>query len=363
MTYQISNTRAAHIVIDRAAMSHNLNRVRELTPNAKIMAVIKADGYGHSMVVAAAALASADEFAVTGLDDVERLRTSGVSKPITMLSANFCLGDLNQMSANLVRPVIYDYEQLSLLSEISSSAALDLWLKLDTGMGRLGFAAQDLPAIVEKLSNCAGINSISLMTHLANVDNPHHPSNQAQISAFLEIAKTDSFDELSILNSAGVVAFSDQAQDVVRPGVMLYGVSPQAGKSAENLGLKPAMTFKSALISVKQLAAGSPIGYGSRYTLDSDTRIGVVACGYADGFPRHAPSGTLVLVNGMFVPIIGRVSMDLITVELGEMQAAVGDPVTLWGPDNPVESIAEAAGTIAYELLCSITQRVERIII
>ena len=351
------------MLIDRAAVTHNLQRVRELTPNSKIMAVVKADGYGHSMEVAAQALGSADEFAVTGLDDVRRLRQAGIDKAITMLSSNFGVNDLNVMAKNAVRPVIYDHEQLSLLSNLDSNAALDLWLKLDTGMGRLGFSEQDLHLVVEKLLTNVGVNSVSLMTHLANADAPQHPSNSKQISAFLRFSENYSFHQLSILNSAGTIAFSDQAQDIVRPGIMLYGVSPDSDRSAVSLGLKPAMTFKSELISVKQLPAGSPVGYGSRYTLDSDTRIGVIACGYADGFPRHVASGTLVLVNGMLVPIIGRVSMDLMTVELGEMPASVGDSVTLWGADNPVEHIAQAAETIAYELLCGITQRVERIII
>ncbi len=350
-------------MIDTAAITHNLERVRTFAPRAKVMAVIKADGYGHSMTLAANALSSADEFAVTGLDDVRKLRAHGVQKPITMLSSRFDVSDLNGMSANAVRPVIYDHEQLDLLFDVDDAAALDIWLKIDTGMGRLGLTLDDAHSLTNRLLRQRGINSISAMTHLANADDPQHPNNQTQIDQFLTFASSYSFRELSILNSAGTLAYAEHAQQYVRPGVMLYGVSPQHGVTAERLGLKAAMTFKSELISVKRLPAGSPIGYGGAYTLDTGSRIGVIACGYADGYPRHAPSGTLVLVNDVFVPIIGRVSMDLMTVDLGEMRAAVGDEVILWGSQNPIEEVAKSAGTIAYELLCSITERVERVVI
>lgn len=351
------------MLIDRSAIKHNLQKVRELVPNAQLMAVIKADGYGHSMEVAASALDQADEFAVTGLDDVERLRGQGIDKPITMLSPTFNTDDLNQMSAQRVRPVIYDLGQLDALSGLDPSAELDIWLKVDTGMGRLGLCIEDAHLIASRLLSHSGINSVSAMTHLANADDPEHPSNLRQIKQFLKFAEEHDFKQLSIMNSAGTVAFSDHAKDLVRPGVMLYGISPQSGTSAMSLNLRPAMTFKSELISIKRLPVGSPIGYGSRYALDSDSTIGVIACGYADGYPRHASSGTPVLINGMYVPLIGRVSMDLITVDLGEVRASVGDSVTLWGEANPVEQIAKLSGTIAYELICGITARVERIVI
>ncbi len=359
----MQNNRAAHVVIDRVAMQHNLRQVRALTPNAKIMAVIKADGYGHSMEVVAHALNAADEFAVTALDDVKRLRSQGISKPLTMLSATFDVAQLNKMSAQSVRPVIYDLSQLTTLSQVSPNAELDIWLKIDTGMGRLGLCIEDAHRVATRLINQLGIRSVSAMTHLANADNPDHPSNQRQIKQFLKFAEGHGFSELSIMNSAGCVAFPDASRDIVRPGVILYGISPQLGTSAADLSLKPAMTFKSKLISVKRLPVGSPIGYGSRYTLDTDSRIGVIACGYADGYPRHAPSGTLVLVNGMYVPLIGRVSMDLITVDLGELPVKVGDEAILWGENIPIENLAEACGTIAYELMCGVTQRVERVVI
>jgi alanine racemase len=363
VSYQPSNNRAAWVVIDSAAIEYNLKRVTTIVPAAKVMAVIKADGYGHGMEVAAKALANADEFAVSSLDDVKRLRSQGFDKPITMLSATFDTDDLNSMSAQNVRPVIYDLTQLSLLAELSETAELDLWLKRDTGMGRLGLCIDDAHLIAARLLSQAGVSSVSAMTHLANADDPDHPNNQRQIKSFLKFAKQYDFSQLSIMNSAGTVAFPQQANSIVRPGLILYGVSPQLGGSAQQLDLRPAMTLKSKLISVKRLPVGSPIGYGSRYTLDADSRIGVISCGYGDGYPRHAPSGTPVLINGMYVPLIGRVSMDLITVDLGEVRAEVGDDVILWGADNPIENIAEMSDTIAYELICGITPRVERIFI
>ena len=327
------------------------------------MAVIKADGYGHSMITAAKALSNADEFAVTGLDDLAQLRAQGVSKQVTMLSSRFNTSDLNTMAAQNARPVIYDFDQLNQLTKIDKSANLHVWIKVDTGMGRLGFSLEDAPLVVARLLAQEGVASISAMTHLANADEVEQPSNQRQINSFLTFSQGFEFKEISLLNSAGIVGFTDNAHDVVRPGVILYGVSPQAGITARALSLKAAMEFKSELISVRRLPAGSPIGYGSTYVLDSDSRVGVISCGYADGYPRHAPSGTPVLINGLFVPLIGRVSMDLITVDLGSVPADVGDTAVLWGQDNPIETIAGLSGTIAYELLCGITERVERIII
>jgi len=355
--------RPAHVVIDRAALKHNLEQVRRFAPNASVMAVIKADGYGHGMEVAADALSSAEEFAVNSLDDVYRLRDYGVDKSLNVLSADLSVEQLNQLQELNVRAVFYDLAQLHTFEQIDDSANLSIWLKVDTGMGRLGIMPDELGLIYQRLSSIAGISSISLMTHLANADNADHPSNQAQIDAIIALSEQFEFEQLSIANSAGLINFKNSQADQVRPGIMLYGISPIADKSASELGLKPVMTFKSKLISVKQLPAGSAVGYGSTYSLEVNSRIGVVACGYGDGYPRHAPSGTLVLVNGFYVPIIGRVSMDMITIDLGELPAQVGDEVILWGEDNPIEEVAASAGTIAYELCCGILPRVERVII
>jgi len=350
-------------VIDRACFAHNLAQVRRFAPNTSVMAVIKADGYGHGMEVAADALSDSEEFAVNSLDDVHRLRSKGVKKPLNVLSANLDVAQLNQLSEFNVRPVLYDLAQLQSFEQIDHDAKLSIWLKVDTGMGRLGILPDEVGLVYQRLSKVSGIESISLMTHLANADNIDHPSNNKQIDSIKSISQPFDFKRLSIANSAGLINFSSSHADLVRPGIMLYGISPVEGKSAAELGLKPVMTFKSKLICVKQLPAGSAIGYGSTYSLDVNTRIGVVACGYGDGYPRHAPSGTLVLLNGYYVPIIGRVSMDMITIDLGELPAQIGDDVILWGEGNPIEDVAASADTIAYELCCGILPRVERVII
>ncbi|WP_113955771.1 alanine racemase [Arenicella xantha] len=355
--------RATHVVIDTAAYQHNLRVVKDLLPGARIMAIIKADGYGHGMELAADALQQADEFGVTCQDDAERLRAHGINKPLTLLSSRFTHDELSSFGAKRWRPVVYDLAQLDAFEQLPVSAALDIWLKIDTGMGRLGFSLAEAPEVLDRLRVNPGVQSISLMTHLANADCVDHPGNHYQFDRFDRFRAKHTFAQHSILNSAGCVGFPGQALDIVRPGLILYGVSPQSGEYASALPLKPVMTFKSALLSVRQVSAGTPIGYGSTYAVEQDTRIGIVAAGYGDGYPRHAPSGTPVFVNGTLVPLIGRVSMDLITIDLGQVEASVGDEVVLWGAENPVEIVAQNAETIAYELTCGITPRVERIII
>ena len=370
-----SNARPAHVLIDAAALRYNLQRVRELCADVAIMAVIKADGYGHGMELVAEALSDVDELGVNSMDDVHRLRAHGITTRCCLLSASFDLKQLSQMQALDVRPVVYDQVQIALLEQLDEQHRVSIWLKVDTGMGRLGILPEELDAVVARLDRAGGVRDISLMTHFANADRLNHPGTALQESLFNDLALKFDYTELSIANSAGIVAQAGVLHRVpphrvpphrvpphrVRPGIMLYGISPVVDKSAEQLGLQPAMTFNSQLISVRHLSSGSALGYGSTHVLEQDSRIGVVACGYGDGYPRHAPSGTPVLVNGKIVPLVGRVSMDMITVALGDLPAAVGDPVTLWGVGNPIETVATAAGTIAYELCCGILPRVERI--
>lgn len=363
----MSNKRC-YAELNTEAFSHNLNRIRELAPTSKVMAVIKADAYGHGMTLAASALEAADEFAVTCTDDARRLRENSVDKPLTLLSAQIDSAALTWFAGNDIRPVIYDYEQLDCLRSIDASLTLNVWLKVDTGMGRLGFSAEEISNVYKIVNQLGGIGTISLMTHLAQADQPLLPANADQFSLFdavlLEAKKLGhNYHEFSLLNSAGVVAFSEYAKDFIRPGILLYGISPQIGMSAHQLGLKPVMTLKSFVISVRRMPSGSSIGYSSTYTLDGDSRVAYISCGYGDGYPRHAPNGTTVLVNGFLVPLVGRVSMDMIAVDIGELPVNVGDSVTLWGTDNPIEDIAEASGTIAYELTCKITDRVSRVIV
>lgn len=361
------NKHRCYVQLNRAALRHNLARVRELAPNAQVMAVIKADGYGHGVQLVVEELEAADEFAVTTLEDAHVLRSQGINKPLTLLSAQCSADELASFAKQHIRPVIYDYEQLSELKALPVDAGLHVWLKVDTGMGRLGFSTDELPAVKARLDELRSIASVSLMTHLANADQVDAPANQEQFQRLANVLavaeKKDNdqnYQQLSVLNSAGIVSFSEQAADMVRPGLMLYGISPTQGMSAHELNLTPVMEFKSSVISVRRLPAGTSIGYGGTYILDSDSRVAYIGCGYGDGYPRHAPNGTTVLVNDFLVPLVGRVSMDMIAVDIGELPVQVGDSVTLWGENNPVEDIAAAAGTIAYELTCGITNRVIR---
>ncbi len=351
------------MLIDQSAIRHNLEIVRKYTPGSKIMAVIKSDGYGHGMELAAIGLCAADEFAVTSLDDAKRLRENGLDKTITLLSATLSTNEFESLSSLNVRPTLFDYVQLELVSKLKLSQPISVWLKVDTGMGRLGVSISEVPSALELLRKNSSIKDISLMTHLANADVPEHPQNLQQISIFKGLLKQHSFYQVSILNSAGIIGNSEAALEVVRPGVMLFGISPIQNKTSEDLKLKVAMTFKSELISIKQLLKGAGVGYGGDYKLEQNSTVGIVACGYGDGYPRHAPSGSVVLVNGEQVKLIGRVSMDMIAVDLTDINASVGDEVILWGKNNPVEKLARSAGTIAYELCCGISSRVERIVV
>lgn len=354
--------RHTYIELGSAALKHNLSCVRSMVPDADVMAVIKSDGYGHGMAFAAQTLSDADEFAVTSLDDVMLVRGLGIDKPITVLSTQFDKAEAMQFRALNLRPVIYDQGQLEVLQQISDAArAFDVWLKIDTGMGRLGFAPDACREVYQSLELMPCVRSVSLMSHLANADEPNNVHNTKQFEIFDQLSQAAPFVECSLLNSGGIVGNPKQAYQRVRPGVMLYGVSPLKNVSAASLGLKPVMTLKSELISVKTLSAGATIGYAGTSILNSDSRVGIVACGYGDGYPRHARPGTPVLINGHIVPMLGRVSMDMIAVDLSDVSAVVGDCAVLWGDGNPVETVAECAGTIAYELLCGVTQRVHRI--
>ncbi|NND82797.1 MAG: alanine racemase [Gammaproteobacteria bacterium] len=358
MTPPNNNHRPVQARIDLAALQHNLQVVRNLSASP-VMAIIKADGYGHGMEQVADALSGADQFGVSGLDDARRLRGHGVSLPLTLLSANFDRAGLDELQQLEARPVIYDAAHLPLLNDWSPTKPLNVWLKLDAGMGRLGFLPQAVTGVARRLADMSGIGSVSLMAHFANADHPRHPGTALQLELFEQLAGEFDYAELSVANSGAVVT-GIGLDHTVRPGIMLYGISPLIEASAAELNLRAAMTFSSQLISVRSLSSGTAVGYGGTHVLARESRIGIVACGYGDGYPRHAISGTPVLVNGEIAPLIGRVSMDMLAVDLGDQPAEVGDKVVLWGPDNPVEKIAECASTIAYELVCGVTNRVPR---
>jgi alanine racemase len=354
-------TRPARAILDVNALKHNLVRVRTYAPRSKVMAVIKANAYGHGLLWAARTLEEADALAVASIDEAAQLRGVGVSKPICLLEGSFSADELPRISNYGFEPALHHESQLQALEGAQLIRPVDVWLKVDTGMHRLGFAPETVENVIDRLRRCPNVRGIRIMSHLANADDTADPMTSQQLERFMPIVKRHE-SEASLANSAGIVAWSTTHLDWVRPGIMLYGVSPLLGSTAESLGLKPVMTLETRLIAVQKHPKDAPIGYGGAYRCPEDMPIGVAAIGYGDGYPRHAPIGTPVLVNGKRVPLIGRVSMDMITLDLRtQPEARVGDRVVLWGKGLPVEEIATLAGTIGYELLCHVADRIPRV--
>ncbi len=350
------------------ALRHNLARVRAMAPHSEVMAVVKADGYGHGLERVARALAGADAFGVAALADAERIRAAGLSNRVVLLSGFDDLADLPLLRSLDVDTVVHHDSQLAILEAEAATASttaqpLRVWLKLDTGMHRLGFPverAQEIHARLAALRNVAP--EIALMTHFASSDAFDSAQTQAQIALF---ENSIDFDGVrSLANSAGVLGWPSAHAEWVRAGGALYGLSVVDGKTGADFGLQPAMTLATRLIAINRVCKGEPIGYSATWICPEDMDIGVAAIGYGDGYPRSVPSGTPALLKSaasgdVRVPIVGRVSMDLMTLDLRSApNARVGDTVVLWGPQLPVEEIATAAGTISYELTCSITRRV-----
>ncbi len=327
------------------------------------MAVVKADGYGHGLERVARALAGADAFGVAALADAERIRAAGLSNRVVLLSGFDDIADLAMLRGLDVDTVVHHDSQLAMLeadAAVAGAAAkpLRVWLKLDTGMHRLGFAPERANALRERLHALPQVADVLLMSHFASSDEFDGGQTRAQIATF-DAADGIAGEACSLSNSAAILGWPDSHRDWVRAGGALYGLSVVDGKTGADFGLKPAMTLATRLIAINRVRKGEPIGYSATWTCPQDMDIGVAAIGYGDGYPRSAPSGTPVLVGGVRVPLVGRVSMDLMTLDLrGAPGARVGDPVVLWGPPLPVEEIAATAGTISYELTCSITRRV-----
>jgi len=346
--------------IDLSALEHNLQVARRAT-RARIMAVIKADAYGHGLLRAADALNAADGFALLDVNDAMHLREAGFRQTILLLEGFFTPDDLPLVAEYDLACVIHSPHQIAMLDNFSRRGCLQVWLKVNSGMNRLGFAPQDISAVMEKLKAHPAVRDITLMTHFSHADEASGVTAQLEIfntlAAPYRVAR-------SLANSAALLRYPATHADWVRPGIMLYGASPFAQGSEEQpgvqqLGLRPVMTLHSEIISVRDLKAGERIGYGGLFRAETAMRVGVVACGYADGYPRHAPTGTPVLVADRRTRTLGRVSMDMLSVDLSALSdAEIGSGVTLWGAGLPVEEVALAAGTISYELLCALTARV-----
>jgi len=353
--------RPARALLNAAALLHNFQQVRQRAPGARVMAIVKADGYGHGAVWVARTLAAADAFGVASVEEALALRDAGIAKPVTLLEGFFEANELPLIVKHGLSPAIHCEEQLRMLETTRLDRPLSVWIKLDTGMHRLGFAPQQFAAVSARLRAIKAIKEIRVMSHFANADNPRDAATRAQLEEFNRQAG-DTGLERSLANSAGIVAWPDAHLDWVRPGIMLYGGAPLVGQPAQALELRPAMTLVSSLIAVHRFKCGDPIGYGSEFHCPLDMTVGIAAVGYGDGYPRRMPASAPVLVNGERVTLAGRVAMDMIALDLRtQPQAKIGDPVVLWGEGLPADEVAGHAGTISYELFCQLTARVPRL--
>ena len=352
--------RAAWAEINVKALSHNLSIVRQHAGNAQVLAILKANAYGHGLSRIATELDGVDAIGVARLDEALALRKSGIVKPIVLLEGFFEPRQLPILAAGGIQPVIHAEYQLQQLEQAQGLAQpLKVWLKVDTGMHRLGVSPTNAVAFYQRLQACSNVQGAPiLMSHFASADTPEVSQNELQRQCFSGVQEVIKAP-VSLSNSAALLAHVAAHDDWVRPGLALYGVSPFADKSAQSLGLQPVMNLQASVISVRRLRAGDSVGYGGAWRAASGTRIAVLAIGYGDGYPRSAANGTPVFIKGRCYPIVGKVSMDMLTVELGsDSNVEVGDTGQLWGPDLPVELIAKHIGTIPYELLCNMAHRV-----
>ncbi|WP_286264366.1 alanine racemase [Thalassotalea atypica] len=352
--------------IDLLALKNNLQAIKDKASNSKILAVLKANAYGHGLERIAKALCEEstfkDAFGVARIDEALALRNAGIVNPIVLLEGFFSAEDLAVISVNNLETVVHNQQQLDAILQAQIDKPLKVWLKVDTGMHRLGVSPEQFDGIYQQLVASQNVHvDIILMSHLSCADDTSSSRTTDQADLF-ERLTSDKHCQRSLANSAGICAWPETHYQWIRPGLMLYGVSPmepELSVNAQALDIEPVMTLQASLIAKRKIAMGEAVGYGATWVADKETHIGVVAIGYGDGYPRHASNGTPVLLNGRIVPLVGRVSMDMITVDLGaESDDNIGDIATLWGHGLPVESVAQFATTIPYELLCNITRRV-----
>ena len=349
--------RPLRATISADALRHNYGVAKRTAARSRVLAVVKADAYGHGIGRVGRALKDADGFAAIELDNAVRLRESGFKREILLLEGLFEAHEIPVLAANEIATVVHSDDQLRMLHAKPPHPPLDIYLKINTGMNRLGFAPGRAHAALSRLQESGAAKSITLMTHFATADGPE---GIAEAMRRFEAATEGLPLPRSLANSAAIFAHPESHGSTVREGIALYGATPFADRSAEALGLKPAMTLTSELIAIQDLQAGDCVGYGATFRARQPVRVGVVACGYADGYPRHAPSGTPIVVGGVRTQTAGRVSMDLITVDLTPVpNARVGTPVILWGEGLPIDEVANAAGTVGYELMCALASRVK----
>ena len=348
--------RPLEATVDLQALRNNLGVAQRHAKGARVLAVVKADAYGHGLDRILPGLKDATGFAVIELESALRLRAAHAGRPVLLLEGFFDERELAEISAAGLQTVIHEQSQLEMLLSASLPKPVDVFMKINTGMNRLGFTIGKCAEIIDRLAASANVRETVLMTHFADADGER--GVEWQLGPFQKLAESSGL-KMCAANSAAVLRYPQTHGAWVRPGIMLYGASPFSDQSAADLGLRPVVTVRSRIIGVQALVPGDAVGYGCTYVAKEPTRIGIVAAGYGDGYPRHAPSGTPVLVNGERVPTVGRISMDTLCVDLASVpQAGVDSPVTLWGEGLPVEEVAHSAGTVSYELLTKLTRRV-----
>jgi alanine racemase len=358
--------RLIRALIDTAALRHNLGTIRAYAPGSKVMAVIKANAYGHGLVSTALALADADSFAVARLEEGMALRAAGVRAPIVLLEGVFSAEQLAEAAHHRFDLVVHDPLQLKLLEAHRGAERFVVWIKIDTGMNRLGFRPDGFPDALARLrALVVPAMELRVMTHLARADELTQPMTGMQLKRFdaaldeSHIAAGTNRLVTSIGNSAAILGSPDAQGDWVRPGLALYGVSPFAGETAYTHGLKPVMTLETTVLTVREVKRGETVGYAGAWRAERDSTIAILAAGYGDGLPRHLANGTPVLIGGTRYELVGRVSMDMIAVDVtGAPKVSTGNKAIIWGEGLPVEEVAAHAGTIPYELLCGVSQRV-----
>ena len=357
--------RLIRALIDTQALRHNLGTIRACAPGAKVMAVVKANAYGHGLVSTALALAGANAFAVARLEEGIVLRSAGIRAPIVLLEGVFSGEQLAEAAHHGFELVVHDPLQIELLEAHRGHERFVVWIKVDTGMNRLGFRPEAFPDALARLRTLpVPALELRLMTHLARADEREMWMTREQVAAFDHVIAAAGLTgrqrlACSIGNSAGILGWPNAHGDWVRPGLALYGVSPFAGESAEQHGLRPVMTLETTVLTVRAVKQGETVGYAGAWRADRDSAIAILAAGYGDGLPRHLANGTPVIIGGVRHPLVGRVSMDMIAVDVtGASKVMTGDKAIVWGAGLPVEEVAAHAGTIPYELLCGVSQRV-----
>ncbi|MDG6881285.1 Alanine racemase, biosynthetic [Phocoenobacter uteri] len=353
------------LTLNKTALYNNIQRIKSIAPKSKICSVIKANGYGKTIPYLIDVLKyEVDAFAVARLSEAIKIRELHYPGTVLLLEGFFNSFELQQVIDKKLDVVIHNFEQVEMIEnlqktkKISPLATIDIWIKIDTGMHRLGFQPEKVDEVYQRLSQCKLVNNLFFASHFSCADEPENDYSKKQIACFEQVTAKYN-NERSMAASGGILFWEQSHYDWIRPGIIQHGISPNS-TPIRDLGFQPTMTLSSTLIAVRNHKAGEPVGYGNYWISEKDTKLGVVAIGYGDGYPRNAPLGTPVWINGRKVPIVGRVSMDMLTVDLGlDSTDKMGDKVILWGEELPIEEVAQAIGVINYELVTQITPRVE----